>query len=360
MTVDLDATQAYGYDLDPRLIASEPVTPADTSRLLVVGMNGELEHRKFFDFPSLLNPGDLLVLNETRVVRARLFGRRQPGGGKVELLLLRPADGSRFTPEARLWLALTRPARRLQPGTEILLDATARARVTACGDEGLRELEFDLAEPMDAFLERCGHVPLPPYIGVGNPTRADRYQTMFARVSGSVAAPTASLHFTDRTFSDLRARGVEIASIVLDIGLGTFRPIAHERIADHIMHEESFEIPATTADAVLRAQREGRRVIAAGTTVVRALESAALADGGVRSGVGCTNLFIRPGYLFSVVDGLLTNFHLPASTLLVLVCTFAGYERTMSAYRESIAQSYRFYSFGDAMFVGRCPHTTNT
>ncbi|MGH7755419.1 MAG: tRNA preQ1(34) S-adenosylmethionine ribosyltransferase-isomerase QueA, partial [Vulcanimicrobiaceae bacterium] len=314
--------------------------------------SGALDHRKFRDLPQILRPDDLLVINETRVLRARLHGRREPTGGAVELLLLRPVDGRRFDPSIKRWWALAKPARRLTVGTRIRFGDEATARVVAAEAGGMRGLEFEIDGSFATFLERYGEVPLPPYVGPGDRDRDAAYQTVFARVPGSAAAPTASLHFTDHTFAQLAARGVEVGRIILDVGIGTFKPIATDRVAAHRMHAERYEIPPETAAAIAAAKRAGRRIVAAGTTVVRALEAAA--DGtGVRSGEAEADLFIRPGYRFAVVDALLTNFHLPGSTLLVLVSAFAGYERTIRAYRAAIDERYRFYSFGDAMLVAR-------
>ncbi len=348
---ELQRTAAYTYDLPPDAIAKQPADPADAARLLVVRDNG-LEHRTFRDFASVLQPGDLLVVNETRVIRARLVGTRA-GGGAAEILLLRPSDRARYDTAARHWLALVKPGRKLRTGAVVRFGGDGAAQVVAVQPDGVREVELTCRTTLEALLERHGEMPLPPYVGAGDESRAERYQTIFARVPGSVAAPTASLHFTPRVLDDIRARGVTIAPVVLDIGLGTFRPIDAERLGDHVMHPETYVIPAETAAQIAAAKAEGRRVIAAGTTAVRALEAAAAPGGTVRPGAAETNLFILPGYEWRVVDGLLTNFHLPVSTLLVLVCAFGGYERVMAAYRRAIADGYRFYSFGDAMFALR-------
>lgn len=315
--------------------------------------DGSIEHRRFSDFPSLLVSGDLLVLNETQVVRARLRGRRLPGGGAAELLLLHPAGSLRFDPHATRWLALVRPGQKLHPGRRIAIGDDAIVTIEAPAEGGARIVRIDSRDETGQLLERHGEVPLPPYIGEAGRPFASRYQTIFARVPGSVAAPTASLHFTEAIFAALQRRGVELARIVLDVGLGTFRPIVEERLEAHPMQAEPYEIPSEAAGAIARAQREGRRVIAAGTTVVRALEAAAAVEGGLRSGRSHTSLYIRPGFEFRVVDAMLTNFHLPRSTLLVLVSAFAGYGAIRHAYAEAIAERYRFFSFGDAMFIER-------
>lgn len=326
--------------------------PRDASRLLVVGRSGAFEHRLFADFPEVFGPGDVLVLNETRVLRARLRGRRRPGRGTAEVLLLAPLDGERYDPQARRWSALVRPGRKLQVGAIVDFAEGAQAIVTAVHADGTREIELRYEGTLDALLESHGELPTPPYIGAPNAAALAGYQTVFARVPGSVAAPTASLHFTPEIITRIAARGVEIVRLVLDVGLGTFKPMETERIDEHTMHSERYEIPQETVDAITRAKREGRRVIAAGTTVVRALEGSA-AQGGLRAGAGSTALFITPGFAFQIVDALLTNFHLPRSTLLVLVSAFAGNKTIAAAYAEAIAKNYRFYSFGDAMFFSR-------
>jgi S-adenosylmethionine:tRNA ribosyltransferase-isomerase len=293
----------------------------------------------------------VLVLNETRVIPARLRFTRASGGAG-EVLLLRPADRDAFAFEARAWYALVRPARRLPPGTRLEF-AGAGATLESVAADGRRIVRFDDGVDLASLLERTGEVPLPPYVGAGDALRAARYQTVFARVPGSVAAPTASLHFTEAVLAAIAVRGVEIVRLSLDVGIGTFRPMRAGPIATHQMHGERYAIPAATAAAVNAARAQGRRVVAAGTTVVRALEGSALADGIVHPGSAETDLFITPGFRFRVVDALLTNFHLPQSTLLVLVAAFIGYERMRTAYDAAIARDYRFFSFGDAMFAER-------
>jgi len=320
--------------------------------LLVVG-DGLPKDRRFADFPAWLRAGDVLVVNETRVVRARLRGHREPGGGAVELLLLRPADGGPFAYATRDWRALARPGRRLTAGVRIDFGDARGAEVVASEEGGVRVVRLDDGVDLAALMTAVGEVPLPPYVGPGDPARDARYQTVFARVPGSVAAPTASLHFTPAVLAAIRARGVTIVPLVLDVGLGTFRPIEAERVVDHPMHAERYSIPAETAAAIARARAAGGRVVAAGTTAMRALESAAGEDGTVAAGDAETALYVKPGYRFRVVDALLTNFHLPGSTLLVLVATFGGHARVAEAYRAAITRGYRFYSFGDAMVVER-------
>jgi S-adenosylmethionine:tRNA ribosyltransferase-isomerase len=351
--LDLELSAAYRYELPPSLIAKTPAEPADAARLLVLRRDGTLEHRRFSDFPELLQPSDLLAINETRVIRARLRGRLVPGGGAAEVLLLRPLDRPRYDADARRWEALVRPGRRLREGARVVFGEAGECRVAAVAADGIRELEFVLNVPLETLLERHGELPLPPYVGAGDEARAARYQTAFARVPGSVAAPTASLHFTPHVLERLRERGVEFAPLELDVGYGTFKPIEAVRLAQHAMHAERFAISAASAEAVTAAKRAGRRVIAAGTTTLRALESATGDDGRVRAGDAETSLFVRPGFRFRAIDVLLTNFHLPGSSLLVLVAAFAGYERMRRAYAEAIAARYRFFSFGDAMLIER-------
>ena len=317
--------------------------------MLVLQPDGGLRDARFTDFPALLRPGDVLVLNETRVIPARLRAVRSTGGA-AEVLLLRPADRATFAFDASDWLALVRPARRLPAGCRLTFPGAA-ATVVETSDDGMRRIRFDPGVDVAALLASAGEVPLPPYVGPGDPARTDRYQTVFARVPGSVAAPTASLHFTEAVLAAVAQRGIEIVRLTLDVGIGTFRPMREGPVSEHRMHAEAFAVPAEAAAAVRRAKAEGRRVVAAGTTVVRALEGAAAADGSVHPGAGETSLFITPGYRFRIVDALLTNFHLPRSTLLALVAAFAGYERTREAYAHAIAARYRFFSFGDAMFA---------
>lgn len=315
------------------------------------------DHVHFSDLPAHLKPTDVLVLNETRVIAARLVGRR-PSGGAVEVLLLHPAESMRYDPAATRWIALTRPARRLRQGARILFgdggtlgEATVRAEL----EDGMREVELTLALPFEAFLAEAGRLPLPPYVRRDSASAQRRYQTVFARVPGSVAAPTASLHFTPELLARLESSGVELARITLDVGLGTFRPMSATRLSEHTMHAEAYAISEPAAEAIERARQQGRRIVAAGTTVVRALEANIQRHGRIVPTQEETDIFITPGFRFRAVDAMITNFHLPRSTLLVLVSAFAGHARIAAAYADAVALRYRFYSFGDAMLVSRMP-----
>ncbi|MGA8325044.1 MAG: tRNA preQ1(34) S-adenosylmethionine ribosyltransferase-isomerase QueA [Candidatus Cybelea sp.] len=340
----------YDYELPEALIAQSPAPQRDESRLMVLDGDATL-HRRFRDLPAFLRPDDLLVLNETRVIAARLLGHRQRGGGRVELLLLHPADSLRYDPEAHEWISLAKPARRLRRGDRVTFGTLGEGVVRDELDEGMRRIAFDLAVSFEEFLERAGQAPLPPYIHNDSPEAKERYQTVFARLPGSVAAPTASLHFTPELLERIAGRGVEIVRISLSIGLGTFRPVTVESIEHHVMHEEAYAIQPAAARAIERARSQQRRIVAAGTTVVRALEGSMKSYGRIEAGEHATSLFITPGFTFRVVGAMITNFHLPRSTLLMLVSAFAGREGVLRAYAEAIANGYRFYSFGDAMFA---------
>ncbi len=314
-------------------------------------------HRTFRELPELLHCGDLLVLNETRVIAARLLGERMRAAQEkprtVELLLLHPADSMRYDPHAVAWIALARPARRLRAGDRVWFGSLGEATIRRELAQGLREIEFHLDVPFEAFLERAGRMPLPPYIKNDSRYAQQRYQSVFARLPGSVAAPTASLHFTEELLHEIARRGIEIVRLSLNVGVATFRPVTAESLHEHVMHEEAYAIEPAAAAALERARREGRRIVAAGTTVVRALEGNFRSFGRIAPGEHVTNLFITPGFPFQMVGAMITNFHLPRSTLLMLVSAFAGRERILRAYAEAIDQRYRFYSFGDAMFVSK-------
>ena len=339
--------EEFDYELPPELIAQEPLPERDASRLMVVDRDtGRWLHARFRDLPRFLRPGDCLVLNDTRVRPARLYGRR-PTGGQVEFLLLQPTEDGR-------WLALARPGRRVRPGTMVVCgeDRPLRVYVEEARESGERviRLEPPAGETVDQTLHRLGRVPLPPYIRaeLDDP---ERYQTVYAREEGSVAAPTAGLHFTPQLLEQLQAQGVRIAYLTLHVGVGTFRPVTVERVEDHTMHAEFFRVEPAAAAAINEARAAGGRIVAVGTTVTRTLETVARPDGTVEPGSGWTDLFIYPGYRFKAIDGLITNFHLPRSTLIMLVAALLGKERTLAAYREAVARRYRFFSFGDAMLV---------
>lgn len=337
----------FDYHLPEELIAQEPLAQRDQSRLLVVDRTtGTWHHTSFPQIGDWLQPGDLMVFNDTRVIPARLWGRRVPGGGKVEVLLLNPRGDDR-------WEVLVNPGRKVPPGQALVFGDAGE--LTAVAEErtafGGRILKFDRqgADLRAAFMA-LGEVPLPPYIKA-RLTNVERYQTVYARTEGSVAAPTAGLHFTPELLAKLEAEGVKTGYLTLHVGLGTFRPVKAEMVAEHQMHAEYFQIGPELAQAVAATKASGHRVIAVGTTSARALETMGQADGTVQAGSGQTEIFIYPGYKFKVLDGLVTNFHLPRSTLLMLVAAFAGRELMLAAYQEAIAERYRFFSFGDAMLI---------
>lgn len=333
-------TSDFDYRLPPEAIAQHPGTRGG-SRLLVV--RHSTAERRFSDLPSLLDPSDLLVVNDTRVIPARLRARR-PTGGRIEILLVERAAPAE-------WWCLLRPGRRMGPGSRLFLNGGPAAQVEERVGGRFR-LRFD--EPLHPRLEAIGEVPLPPYIE-RPPTSEDRdrYQTVYANRPGAVAAPTAGLHFTADLLEALERRGVGLASITLHVGPGTFRPVKTEDPKTHVMDSELFDVPAATATAVADTRRRGGRVVAVGTTVVRTLETVASGGGLIEAGTGRTELFIRPGYEFRATDRLITNFHLPRSTLLMLVCAFAGRGRVLDAYRQAIGSGFRFYSYGDAMLVDK-------
>ena len=348
----------FDFELPEELIAQQPPAERGQSRMLVVDRaTGALRDSRFSELPSLLNPGDLLVLNDSRVIPARLYARRtlrrerEKPTGRIEVMLTEPAGDNR-------WHALVRPGRKVAIG-EILVFPSPngaielKAEVVERGQFGDRVLQF---EPVDDFynaLDRIGHIPLPPYIHRDD-SEADheRYQTVYSRERGSVAAPTAGLHFSSRILDELSAKGIEIARVTLHVGLGTFAPLRVERVADVHLHRERYTLPESTADALNRTMREGRRIVAVGTTVVRTLEHCAVqAAAELVAHTGETEIFISPGFEFRLVSALVTNFHLPQSSLLMLVSAFAGRENTLDAYRHAVSERYRFFSYGDCMFV---------
>ncbi len=346
-TPNLLLRSSYAYDLPEELIAQTPSERRDGCRLLVLHRDGgAVEHRRFPDVADYLRPGDCLVVNDTRVLPARLFGRAEGRVGEVETVLL-----SRQTGEpGEVWQALTRPGKKTRVGQKLLYPEGLTGEVVGILDGGVRVIRFTYDGIFTELLDRIGVMPLPPYIHRRLEDK-ERYQTVYARTDGSAAAPTAGLHFTPELLERLSARGVKIVRVLLHVGLGTFRPVQEDNILDHKMHEEYIRVTQAAADEINAVRRAGGRVFAVGTTSVRTLETACGADGEVRPFEGQTDIFLYPGKPFRCVDGLITNFHLPESTLLMLVAAFAGYEQTMSAYREAVRERYAFFSFGDAMLI---------
>jgi S-adenosylmethionine:tRNA ribosyltransferase-isomerase len=338
----------FDYDLPEDLVAQTPVSPRDASRLLVLPASGPALHRRFADLPDLLRPGDLLVLNDTRVIPARLVGRKE-SGGRVEILLCEPLEGGL----GRRWRAMGQASKPIREGSVLAFEGLA-ARVERVEGEGFLVVELDReGADLEAALARAGRVPLPPYVR-REPTEEDRerYQTIWAAAPGSAAAPTAGLHFTAGLLARLAARGVERTAVTLHVGPGTFLPVRGETLEGHTLHAERYEVSPEAARAFAATRARGGRVVAVGTTAVRTLESA-FEEGALRTGAGRTDLFVRPGHVFRAVDLLVTNFHLPRSTLLVLACAFGGRDRVLAAYGEAVRLRYRFFSYGDAMLLGR-------
>ena len=334
----------FWFDLPEELIAQTPLEKRDESRLLHLDRKtGKIEHRHFYNLPEYLHPGDCLVMNDSRVLPARLIGTR-PSGGSVELLLLRDLGENR-------WECLSRPGRKTRPGQEILFgDGELRAIVESVTEGGNRIVRFEYQGIFLEILEKLGRMPLPPYIKA-ELQDPERYQTVYSRELGSAAAPTAGLHFTPELLEEIRQKGVELAWITLHVGLGTFRPVKEEKIEDHEMHSEFCIIPAETAAVINRTKKNGGRVIAVGTTSCRTLESFAKDDGTLEESSGWTDIFIYPGYQFKCIDALVTNFHLPESTLIMLVSALAGRENVLNAYQQAVENRYRFFSFGDATLI---------
>lgn len=340
-------TKDFYYDLPKELIAQTPLEPRDSSRLLLLDRNsGEVKHKHFYDIADYLEPGDCLILNDSRVLPARIYGIKEPTGACVEFLLLKQVEND-------VWECLAGPGKKAKPGTKFSFgDGIMRCVVLSVTDDGNRIVKFSYGEDgFFASLEKVGKMPLPPYI-TQELENQERYQTVYSRELGSAAAPTAGLHFTSELLDKIKAKGVGVGFVTLHVGLGTFRPVKAEEITDHKMHSEHFEIPPVTAKLIEDTKKNGGRVIAVGTTSCRSLEAAAAVNGGkIEPYVGSTEIFIYPGYEFKVLDGLITNFHLPESTLIMLVSAFAGYKNTMNAYKIAVEEKYRFFSFGDAMFI---------
>ncbi len=342
-------TEEFDFHLPQERIAQHPLNERDRSKLLTLQREtGSIKHHTFLDIVDYLEQGDTLVLNDTKVIPARLFGRKKDTGGKVEVLLVKELDSDK-----NRWLAMTKPAKKLKIGTEIIFhDERLYGIVTDIKEEGLRVISFHVPgeESFHEVLERLGKMPLPPYI-TEKLDDSGRYQTIYSKHIGSVAAPTAGLHFTNRVFDALRKKGVNIVYITLHVGLGTFKPVEADEIKDHTMHEEFYTVSDEVAKIINDTKAKGKRVIAVGTTSCRTIESMMRDHGKIREGSGWTDIFIYPGYRFKGIDGLITNFHLPKSTLIMLVSALAGRENVLNAYQEAIDRCYRFYSFGDAMFI---------
>ncbi|MBQ2826908.1 MAG: tRNA preQ1(34) S-adenosylmethionine ribosyltransferase-isomerase QueA [Clostridia bacterium] len=349
MTLNTDLKVSdFFYDLPPELIAQTPLEPRDSSRLLLLDKNtGKIEHKIFRDVIDYLDPGDVLVINNSRVIPARVYGKRA-GGGALEILLLKCR-------ELDTWEVLTRPGRKMKPGTTVSLgDGQLTATVLDIVEDGNRIVRFDYDRDkyrnIYSVLHEIGTMPLPPYI-TEKLENQERYQTVYSKTEGSAAAPTAGLHFTEELLCRIRDKGIAIAEVTLNVGLGTFRPVKAENITDHIMHSEYYEITREAAELINSRKRAGGRIIAVGTTSCRVLESASLDDGTLTERSGDTDIFIYPGYRFKALDALITNFHLPESTLLMLVSALAGKDNIFSAYKTAVDEKYRFFSFGDAMFI---------
>ena len=335
----------FDYELPQELIAQTPLDHRDHSRLLVLHRKtGEIEHRRFYDVVDYLKPNDLLVINDSKVIPARIFGTRAGTGGVVEVLLLKAL-------EENVWEVLVKPGRKAKPGQALEFGEEMRGTVLEILEDGKRKIRFShSSSSIYEVLDRIGKMPLPPYI-TEQLEDQNRYQTVYARELGSAAAPTAGLHFTEDVLNKIRSKGIQIASVTLHVGLGTFRPVKETEIAKHIMHSEYFSIPDETVRLIQETKRNGGRVISVGTTATRTLESGFDTELNCVSSSGDTSIFIYPGYDFKVIDGLITNFHLPKSTLLMLVSALAGRETILNAYQTAVQERYRFFSFGDAMFI---------
>lgn len=338
-------TSDFDYDLPAELIAQTPLSDRSSSRMMVIHKNnGCIEHRSFSSLPEYLRTGDVLVRNNTRVIPARLFGVKEITGAHVEVLLLKQEEND-------IWECLVGNAKVVKPDTVISFgDGILKAQCVEIGEKGIRKFRMIYTGIFNEILDKLGNVPLPPYIRekLDDP---ERYQTVYARIRGSAAAPTAGLHFTDEVFRQLKEEGVIVADVTLHVGLGTFRPMDTENIEDHVMHSEMYQMPKETADILNAAKKEGRRIFAVGTTSVRTLESVWNRYGEFRECTGDTQLFIYPGYEWHTIDGMITNFHLPKSTLIMMIAAFAGYDLTMEAYRKAVEERYRFFSFGDCMLI---------
>lgn len=338
-------TSDFYYDLPKELIAQTPIEPRDVSRLLVVDRNtGALEHKRFYNIIDYLQPGDCLIANNSRVLPARIFGTKSDTGANVEFLLLTQVGNNK-------WETLCKPGKKAKIGTEFIFgDNIMSGTVVEVKDDGNRIVQFECEDNFFSALDKIGQMPLPPYITEKLEDK-ERYQTVYSDELGSAAAPTAGLHFTTELMDKIKDKGVNIGYVTLHVGLGTFRPVKVDDVTNHKMHSEHYEIPEETAELIKNTKAKGGRVIAVGTTSCRTLESVASEFGSIKACDGWTDIFIYPGYEFKVLDGLITNFHLPESTLIMLVSAFAGYDNVMTAYKEAVEKKYRFFSFGDAMFI---------
>ena len=334
----------FYYDLPAELIAQTPLEERDSSRLLVLNKeSGEIKHSHFYNIIDYLNEGDLLVMNNSRVIPARIFGKRTDTGANVEFLLLRQIENNK-------WETLVKPGKKAKPGHRFDFSGILAGEIEDIGEEGIRIIRFEYAENIYSALDKIGQMPLPPYIKEHLEDN-ERYQTVYSDPVGSAAAPTAGLHFTEELLDKIKSKGIKIAYVTLHVGLGTFRPVKEDEITDHIMHSEYYELPEETVRLIKKTKEAGGKVIAVGTTTTRTLESVALDNNEIIPCYGSTDIFIYPPYKFRILDGLITNFHLPESTLVMLVSAFAGYENTMNAYKEAVNEKYRFFSFGDSMII---------
>lgn len=338
-------TKDFFYDLPPELIAQTPLTDRTASRLMMLNKEtGDIEHKHFYDIVDNLNSGDCLVMNNTRVIPARLYGTKEGSGGKIEFLLLKRLELDK-------WEVILKPGKKAKVGSRFEFGGgLLKAEVLEIIEDGNRIVQFEYDGVWEELLDKLGEMPLPPYIKE-KLTDRERYQTVYSKIEGSAAAPTAGLHFTNDLLKKIEAKGVTLAYLTLHVGLGTFRPVSVENVEDHLMHSEYYQIDKEAADKINNTRKNGGRVIAVGTTSVRTLETVAEQDGTIIPSSGNTSIFIYPGYKFKVIDGLITNFHLPESTLLMLVSAFASKENIMNAYKCAVKEKYRFFSFGDAMFI---------
>ena len=338
-------TSDFYYELPKELIAQDPLEDRSSSRLMHLDRNtGAVEHRHFRDIREYLKPGDCLVINDTKVIPARLYGRKEGTDALIEILLLKRKEND-------VWETLVKPGKKCRPGAEISFgEGILKGKIIEVVEEGNRLIQFEYEGIFEEILDRLGEMPLPPYI-THKLKDKNRYQTVYAKHEGSAAAPTAGLHFTEKLLEEIQSMGVRIAHVTLHVGLGTFRPVKVEEVTEHHMHSEFYVVEEEQAALINQTRKQGGRVIAVGTTSCRTLESAASEDGTLKAGSGWTDIFIYPGYRFKILDGLITNFHLPESTLIMLVSAFAGKEHVLAAYEEAVREKYRFFSFGDAMII---------